>query len=65
MATATQLRDQAVAELKLTRSGWLKSNGSPHYPSGVAPVTTHWGKAMALLVKITDASAYGSGAYGR
>jgi hypothetical protein len=63
----TTLRDQAVSELQLTTVGWLKSNGNPRYPSGTAPMTTHWGKAMALLAQITNAvggSTYGSGTYG-
>jgi hypothetical protein len=57
MATATQLRDEAVAELKLTTAGWRKPNGQLNYPSGTAPSTTHWGKAMNLLGRITDASS--------
>lgn len=50
--TDAQLRDSAVAELKLTIVGWLKANGVPRYPSGTAPATTHWGKAMTLLGQI-------------
>jgi hypothetical protein len=50
--TDKELRDAAVAELKLTTAGWRKQNGQPNYPSGSAPMTTHWGKAMALLGKI-------------
>lgn len=50
--TDAELRDAAVAELKLTTAGWRKPNGNPNYPSGVAPPTTHWGKAMALLEQI-------------
>ncbi len=61
----TSIRDQAVAELKLTTDGWRKRNGVSNYPSGTAPLTTHWGKAMALLVQISDAAGgYGSGTYG-
>lgn len=52
MATDAELRDRAVAELKLTTAGWRKSNGQPNYPSGEPPLTTHWGKAMALLAQI-------------
>ena len=52
MPTDAELRDAAVAELQLTTAGWRKPNGNPNYPSGVAPATTHWGKAMALLDKI-------------
>lgn len=50
--TDKELRDAAVAELKLTTVGWLKANGIPRYPSGTAPPTTHWGKAMKLLGEI-------------
>lgn len=50
--TDSELRDAAVAELKLTTAGWRKPNGQPNYPSGVAPTTTHWGKAMPLLAQI-------------
>lgn len=50
--TDKELRDAAVAELKLTTAGWRKSNGNPNYPSGTAPATTHWGKAMNLLGQI-------------
>jgi hypothetical protein len=53
--TDKELRDAAVAELKLTTAGWLKTNGAPRYPSGVAPATTHWGKAMTLLAQIGQA----------
>lgn len=66
-STNTQIRDQAVAELKLTTVGWLKSNGQPNYPSGTAPMTTHWGKAMNLLTQITNSGSgtgFGSGAWG-
>ncbi len=62
MAAATQLRDEAVVELKLTTAGWRKPNGNSNYPSGTAPANTHWGKAMNLLGQITD--AVGSGGYG-
>ena len=58
------LRDQAVSELHLTTVGWLKSNGSPRYLLGTAPMTTHWGRAMALLAQITSGGTYGSGTYG-
>lgn len=51
-----QLRDQAVAELKLTTAGWRKAKGQPNYPSGTAPATTHWGKAMSLLGQIGQAA---------
>jgi len=50
--TDAELRDAAVAELKLTTAGWRKSNGNPNYPSGTAPPSTHWGKAMALLEQV-------------
>lgn len=50
--TDAGLRDAAVKELKLTTAGWRKPNGNPNYPSGEAPPTTHWGKAMALLDQI-------------
>lgn len=50
--TDAELRDAAVAELELTTAGWRKSNGQPHYPSGTAPATSHWGKAMSLLEHI-------------
>lgn len=50
--TDAELRDAAVAELKLTTAGWRKRNGAPNYPSGVAPDSTHWGKAMKLLEQI-------------
>lgn len=65
-STNAQIRDQAVAELKLTTVGWLKSNGVERYPGG-APLTTHWGKAMNLLAQITDSTGgtgFGSGAWG-
>ena len=61
MATATQLRDQAVAELKLTTAGWRKPNGNLNYPSGTAPLSTHWGKAMSLLGQIIDVAGGGYG----
>jgi hypothetical protein len=60
--TDVELRDAAKGELQLTTAGWRKPNGQPNYPSGTAPATTHWGKAMALLSQI---DGYGSGAYGR
>lgn len=61
-----ELRDAAVVELKLTTAGWRKPNGNLNYPSGSAPLTTHWGKAMALLAQITQSGgAYSSGAYGK
>lgn len=50
--TDAELRDAAVAELKQTTVGWLKTNGTPRYPSGTAPDTTHWGNAMKLLAQI-------------
>lgn len=50
--TDAELRDAAVAELKLTTAGWRKPNGQQNYPSGTAPATSHWGKAMALLGQI-------------
>lgn len=50
--TDKQLRDAAVAELKLTTAGWRKPNGQQNYPSGAAPMTTHWGKAMNFLSQI-------------
>lgn len=50
--TNQELRDAAVAELKLTTAGWRKPNGQPNYPSGTAPANTHWGKAMAFLEQI-------------
>jgi hypothetical protein len=62
--TNSNLRDQVVAELKLTTGGWRKPNGQPNYPSGTAPVSTHWGKAMPLLAQITDSGTYGRGTYG-
>lgn len=54
MPTPEELRDAAVAELKLTTAGWRKSNGTLNYPSGVAPMTTHWGKAMKFLEQIGE-----------
>lgn len=48
----TDLRDRAIAELQLTTVGWRKPNGQPQFPSGTAPMTSHWGKAMALLNQI-------------
>ena len=60
----TTLRDQAVAELKLTTAGWRRPNGTSNYPSGEAPMTTHWGKAMALLAQIVNENTYGLGTYG-
>lgn len=54
--TDAQLRDAAVAELKLTTAGWRKPNGNPNYSSGTAPATTHWGKAMSLLAQIGQTS---------
>jgi hypothetical protein len=53
--TDKELRDAAVAELKLTTAGWRKPNGNPNYPSGTAPMSTHWGKAMSLLEQIGQA----------
>jgi hypothetical protein len=50
--TDAELRDEAVKELKLTTAGWRKPNGNLNYPSGTAPMSTHWGKAMALLEQI-------------
>lgn len=50
--TDAELRDAAVTELKLTTAGWRKPNGNPNYPSGTAPASTHWGKAMRLLGEI-------------
>ena len=50
--TNEEIRDAAVEELKLTTAGWRKPNGQPNYPSGTAPATTHWGKAMSLLAQI-------------
>lgn len=52
MLTDAELRDAAVAELKLTTAGWRKPNGASNYPSGTAPATSHWGKAMNLLEQI-------------
>ena len=46
--TDKQLRDAAVAELKLTTVGWSKVKS--YSPEKLAP--THWGKAMALLAQI-------------
>ena len=54
--TDKQLKDAAVVELKQTTVGWLKSSGAPRYPSGTAPATTHWGKAMTLLAQIGSSS---------
>ena len=53
MSDAT-LKDAAIAELKQVTTGWLKTNGQPRYPSGTAPMTTHWGKAMDLLRQISS-----------
>lgn len=53
--TDAERRDAAVAELKLTTAGWRKANGNPNYPSGTAPATTHWGKAMDWLDQIGQA----------
>ncbi len=53
----TSARDAAVAELKLTSVGWLKQNGAPRYPSGTAPMSTHWGKGMYQLGLISSANA--------
>ena len=50
--TDAELRNAAVAELKLTTAGWRKPNGQSNYPSGTAPATTHWGKAMKFLDQI-------------
>ena len=67
MATDAELRDAAVTELLLTTAGWRKPNGRLNYPDGVAPATTHWGKAMPLLAQIglSPPSPYGSRAYGQ
>jgi hypothetical protein len=46
--TDKQLRDAAVAELKLTTVGWSKVKG--YSPEKLA--STHWGKAMVLLGQI-------------
>lgn len=62
-----QLRDQAVSELKLTTAGWRKPNGNLNYPSGTAPASSHWGKAMDLLAQIVDTASGtfgGAGTYG-
>lgn len=53
--TDSELRDAAVAELKLTTAGWRKRNGDPNYPSGEAPASTHWAKAMSYLEQIGQA----------
>lgn len=50
--TDAELRDAAVAELELTTAGWRKGNGQPNYPSGTAPASSHWGKALSLLAQI-------------
>jgi len=63
MATATQFRDEAVAELKLTTAGWRKPNGQLNYLGGIAPSDTHWGKAMNLLAQITT-GGYGAVGWG-
>ena len=55
--TDAELRDAAVAELKLTTVGWNKVASY----SAQKLATTHWGKAMALLSQI---NGYGSGTYG-
>lgn len=49
--TDAELRDEAVAWLKQTRVGWLKSSGQPRYPPGPS-ATVPWGKAMAALEQI-------------
>lgn len=49
--TDKELRDAAVAELKLTTVGWTKVKS--YSPEKLAP--THWGKAMALLAQIGQA----------
>lgn len=46
--TDKQLRDAAVAELKLTTVGWSKVKS--YSPEKLA--STHWGKAMTLLAQI-------------
>lgn len=51
MATDKELRDQAVAHLKQTTTGYLKSNGQPKpppWPEG----STHWKSALDLLAQI-------------
>ena len=49
----SQLRDAAIAELKKTTVGWNKVAG--YSPDKLA--TTHWGKALAYLQKISSTSA--------
>jgi len=54
--TNQEIRDAAVAHLKKTTTGYLKSNGGekpPPWPAG----STHWGPAMDLLSQITDGTA--------
>lgn len=47
LADAAEAKLQAArAEFKKTTAGWLKPNGQPNYPSGSAPISTHWGKAF-------------------
>jgi hypothetical protein len=45
-------RPEAFADLTHTTAGWRKPNGQPNYPSGEAPLSTHWGKAMESLEQI-------------
>lgn len=49
--TDKELRDAAVAHLKQTTTGYLKSNGQPKPPPWPAG-STHWGPAMDLLAQI-------------
>lgn len=61
--TDAQLRDAAIVELKLTTAGWRKPNGALNYPSGTAPPSSHWGKAMSILAQIGQSSPTPSSVY--
>ncbi len=51
--TDTELRDAAVAELRLTTLGWNKVKN--YSPSQLA--STHWGKGLSFLSQISSANA--------
>lgn len=54
MSTDTELRDQAVAELKLTTVGYLSNpaKGGCKHDWILPPSGTHWANAMGLLAQI-------------